>query len=539
MSDAQAIPDNLFYYSDQAKNANADLRNWIGLVLAPAVRGYQETAIDFGGNIDGLTAGTGIDVQTRNTLTDIAAMDEQVRSVGQAFLDAGDKGLGSVSLPPWAGTPLDAGDGNPSRYAVITTPDRAIADDLTQHGSQLAQYANKHGVDSYVLQQLKANKDDPYYLGGFYNGLTREEVNLLLLNEDSSKAADAFSASDSQLIATTLASTYAGNTLSSGRKADLAEWLTVCSADRFYPQFMTALASNPDAALGFVNSLSDEDFTNLAAGISGARPGYQDQRAALFINACAAALKGMDGPGQAAHLMTRLYTVLSEHTPPDINAIVPALATLLTSFYSVCSQPPPMFGNDQNLFENGTTVRNDIKGNAEVAAAYAWEFSKLIYSVNTASDSDQVFWRQLEENVAAAGLLALLPALPAAGLVVTAAMVEAAVTGWGIPQVDALLAGAPPDEQVPELRFYLTQDVYAQMQVAAQLLAQGQLVYVGPHGDLQESIGAATAGMPDSQILNWLLKNDENIMIARTDTRLSDALGVIDKAYLHKETLAL
>src|SRR5579875_3154584 len=118
MGDVQAIPDNLFSYSDQTSGANSDIAQWVSSVLAPAVRLYPETAIDLGSDIAELThPGTsGIDVETLSALSAISVTDEQVRVIGQACRDGGAPGQGSVTHTAVPELPRQPGH-RPRQYA--------------------------------------------------------------------------------------------------------------------------------------------------------------------------------------------------------------------------------------------------------------------------------------------------------------------------------------------------------------------------------------------------------------------------------------
>ena len=517
MNDAQAIPDNLFYYSDQTKNANADLRHWIARVLAPAVRGYQQTAIDFGGGIDGLTAGTGIDVEAQHALAQVSAVDEQVRPVGQAFLDAGNKGEGSVTLLACTGTPLDPGTGDPNRYAIITTSDNAVA---AEEGTQLAQYYFGHGLDKTVLQQLRAHEDDPSYLAAFYNGLPPDNLRALLGRADGTGGSE-LSGADRQLIATTLAHAYAASTLSADIKGTLMEWLlSPFSHADFYREFMTALANNKEAALSFTGSLTDMQFDQLAHGAGGGPVLDQAQSQVLFINMCTAALSAMSDPGQAKSLMDKLISVLTSTQPVEMDAVIGALVPLMANFYSVYFKVPPLYtgpdkGDDLELW----IQHHDVQYAAEIAG----ELSRWIYTTVGANETAQVFLRQLVEATAVAGLLIFPPVGAVAdgaalGVKVTLAMFEAAASGWGVAYLDGKVFDSPPDPRDKELSFNYSQAAYAQMLVVSQLLAEDQLTYADPH-------------VPSDQVLNWIMNHPDKVHIAGTDKSVYDIMNLVSAQY--------
>ena len=186
MGDVQAIPDNLFSYSDQTSGANSDIAQWVSSVLASAMRLYQETAIDLGSDIAELThPGTsGIDVETLSALSAISVTDEQVRVIGQAFLDAGDQGQGSITHTVSPEMLRQLGH-DPRQYAVITTTDSVLDQDVRledqralQHaeadGKLLADYAANNGFDDYFWKQLQEHENDPLYCAVLLNELAAD-----------------------------------------------------------------------------------------------------------------------------------------------------------------------------------------------------------------------------------------------------------------------------------------------------------------------------------------------------------------------------
>lgn len=363
MNDAQAIPDNLFSYSDQTTGASTDLQQWISSVLTPAVQLYQETALDLGNNIDDLTTphtGT-IDADTRNVLSSVSGTDKQVRAAGQAFLDAGDNGKGSVTFPAWFRNHPDPG-GDPTQYAIVSTPDSVIGDDLShQQGAQLAEYELKYGPDAYVFQQLAEHQNDPAFTAAFFNGLTPVRVNTLLITYgDWRGAAPPNGQDESGVLAQALASAYANGQLSPAIEKQIDEWLVLMPANRFRPLFYAALAKNPQAALNFINSLTAQQFSKLAAGAFG-RP-WQSE----FIEICTAAIKTCpDGPSAYALFLKITKAVTSGDTWNPYESDGQAIADLMAAVAAKMIPNPPA-GADQQELEVwtgtiGSTIRKLLK----------------------------------------------------------------------------------------------------------------------------------------------------------------------------------
>ncbi len=356
MSDAQAIPDNLFSYSGQTTGASTDLAQWVSGILTPAVRLYQETAIDLGSNIDGLTApGGSIDASAKSLLGRIRDADKQVRAVGQAFLDAGDNGLGTVRYPAWMHNHDPGGD--LTRYAIVTTSDGTISGDLSsQQGARLAGYYRTHGPDAYVFQQLAQHQNDPAYTAAFFSGLTPVQVNDLISTYGDWRGASPPSGQDeSGVLATALASAYASGELSSAVEKQIAQWLALMPADRFRPLFYAALAKDPQAALNFISSLTPQQFDKLAAGAFG-EP-WQSE----FMEVCTAAIDACPDGASAYQVFLKITSaVTSGDTWNPYENDGQAIADLVAATAAKMLTSPPAGTGQQQLEAWTVTIGSTV-----------------------------------------------------------------------------------------------------------------------------------------------------------------------------------
>jgi hypothetical protein len=382
-------------------------------------------------------------------------------------------------------------------------------------------------MDSYALQQLATHRDDRYYDAAFYNGLTGPALSKLLMTADDVVPGDQSGLRESRLFATTLATAYASDTLSAGVKSTLAEWLMI-PRPTFYPEFMTALADNKEAALSFTSSLTGTQFYQLARGAGG---GDVDQSQVMFINVCTAALSAVSDPSQARSLMDKLSSGLTSTQPRNMDAVIRALTPLMVNFYSVYFKTPPVFSGPAKGDELDQWIQQH---DAQYAGDIAGKFSNWIYTTEGANESSKVFLRQLVENTAVAGAFVFPPLAvadgAALGVKVTVAMLEAAAGGWGTAYLDGAVFSSP-DPQDEKMRFNYAQSAYAQMLITSQLLAQGQLTY----GPGQESVAQAAADqhVPADQILNWLMNHPYDVHIPGTGQNLENILTLVSDQYYH------
>ncbi|CAK7282808.1 hypothetical protein [Streptomyces misionensis] len=153
MGTASANPAHLFSYSDAATRAARELQDFVRTKVAPAMLAYarhQECLIPIDGK-----------VLTR--LNAVIATDTWVRTVGQAFLEAGGGGAGGVLMAD----------------RIVVTTDSGLAAGMVKLAEQdyrtIGNYRNDPGAAHAALAHLnslmKENGDDPEFATGLMRQL--------------------------------------------------------------------------------------------------------------------------------------------------------------------------------------------------------------------------------------------------------------------------------------------------------------------------------------------------------------------------------
>jgi len=524
-----ALPDSLYSYSRQTTNANN--QQFTGYFLKNLVSAADA---NFGNAPDGWPDYCGECASVARAIANslrwqILELDARVGIIGQEFEKAGSK--------------QTLGDPHFRTFQTQQQLDKALDDAAAQAGKKLASQVKGSRLTDAQWNELRGNDSNPAFTTAFFNSLDPRAFKEVVLPY-TYQGLDATD-DQTQTLATALASAYGAGHLSPAIERQLTHW-GVYSADQFLPQFLTALSANPQASMNYLKTLNESQFDGLASGSFSNQ--YPTQSQAAFLLVCATVMREEPDPSSALQFMDKVYNAYTATSPRDLTEILPALGTLMASFYSVYLKAPPTFpanGSEDNHFENGAQleqfIHDKIAGDAQTggkgAAYYAWGFSKWIYSTNQATGSSQVFTRQLAESVVLGAALALIPGVDFLAATVTIAAVENAASGWAVPQFDSHVYGTPPDPQDPELKFYETQAAYSQVQVAAQLLASGQLSYVDPVTGQKETIAeaAAAAHVPDEKVLTWLLTNGDYVEIAGTTQSLNNVMTQMGQAYLRTE----
>ena len=266
MGDAQAIPADLYTYSDQATGLAQDVATWVATVFAPALALYQGTAIDFGAHIAYITASQDgyLDALVRGALAGTQSTDRRVRTVGEAFEAAASSGLSGTTYtePSWIerfAEPVD----DPLQYATVTSTDGDVEDEETdalsaQDGAALAAKMNKDladplppaGVIQADLQQLKANKNDGSFAGAFLAGLDLRSM-ISLLSDEPDTMVDLFTAA------------LDAGTLTPATAAQLVDLMSSGQSQQFNEEFLASLKADPDAARAFFDGLDEQSLNKL------------------------------------------------------------------------------------------------------------------------------------------------------------------------------------------------------------------------------------------------------------------------------------
>jgi hypothetical protein len=543
MSDAQAIPDNLYYYSDQTTQANSALQTWIRTTLAPAVDLYRETAIDLGDSIPDLTlpASGSIDVDAQTCLGQTFNTDKHVHVVGQAFQEAGDTGTARVQMPGWMHNHPDPG-GDPTQYGIITTPNSTVDGNVTQiddaqrqkserQGQQLAKYILANGVNDYVLQQLKIHQNDPYYMAALFNSMTPAELQDFLshFTHDSNTK-------DGDLLTASLIAAFDSGALSKSSENSIANWLldtTDTDQMGLTIEFLAKIQADPMASRNFVESLTDNQFTEFANGLyfyMGEPGNTADLYASSFLDVCASALMAMNNKAEMKSFMDRVDRIFTNTRPSDMNDMMNALTHLLQNFETQYFSDPPIYKNTPSESKSAQ-LDAWINQQAGLMAGYVSDFGQWIFNTDSANSNEAAFQRGFLENIIISTALALIPVdLPLLGTAALA-MGEAAITSWLQPQIDSVLQNwmKQPGTDVAQKQqnaFLKAQEAYAKFELALQLFGEGQLV-IWQNGQEVPITLESTGCSSDDQLLTWILKNDAEVTLAGTDgqTTLGSLLG--------------
>jgi hypothetical protein len=277
-----ATPQCLYNYSDSATKANDEnLRSFFtkNLAAAAAAAPVADTAWSKGGNPPASALARAIAWFLR---WQVLELDARVRIVGEAFELAGNR--------------------QSPGYFTFQTPDqldKTINSELPsiQAANKLAQQVNQQGVTPDVLKRLQEYENDPAFMATFFNDLTPDQINELLSGYGVQLPGAPKSNPDwPGMLDQALVSAFASGALSPA---------TVQQIIRYMPpdQLLPALASNPKAALNFVESLTPDEINKMATYMPGtATSSIQPD----FIAVYAAAIKAAPDSNTAQYLFNQI-----------------------------------------------------------------------------------------------------------------------------------------------------------------------------------------------------------------------------------------
>jgi hypothetical protein len=246
---ASADPALLTAYSDACTHAAQDLQNWFRGVLAPALSVYLNAAAarNEGANIDMSAVRRLANVVQDRLPRHIATIyytDRDVRRVGRLFEEAGSSGgLHLPGILPLPGRPLD--------QVVHTTNDTLDRLDMRNGAALASQLDEAQRLGGSVLttfmNELGQYADDPLFCAGFYNALSREQLEKLPWNATTAQA---------------LATAFASGKLSGDAQSSIAYVLMDRDNSGEVPTAVfAALAANPHGAANFTRYLLAHEGT--------------------------------------------------------------------------------------------------------------------------------------------------------------------------------------------------------------------------------------------------------------------------------------
>jgi hypothetical protein len=243
MGTASATPQRLYDYAAQSTHASGDLASYVRTTLARLIAAYDAGAISAGSGISGLTSGGTIGAEIDHLLTQIWATDSHVRTVGRRFEEAGSRG--APSTPPWLTFQLVIPKPDPTK--PVETTDAGLDAASLADGAALARgltMARSFGGKQLALhwQELAKHLDDPVFCAGYYNALTREQLEQLPWNATNARA---------------LAAAFASGQLTPQKQTDIA--FVIMDRNNNTGEIPTAvfqaLAANPAGAANFARYL--------------------------------------------------------------------------------------------------------------------------------------------------------------------------------------------------------------------------------------------------------------------------------------------
>ncbi|MES4887430.1 hypothetical protein [Streptomyces sp. NPDC096012] len=356
---ASATPQFLFDYSKDATNAARLLEEFVRGTLAPAVAGYQATAVDFGSHIFRAAAGYApgapgtIDGQVTALLPRIIATDEHVALVGRLFQLAGGTRETVVNRVPFVNgprpvlgqPPLAAPD--PILTVFTDEASLAAAERAVGHygaGNALALSFDWSSTDAQDLapglKELAKHQDDEAFCVEFFNSLPRGTVPELIIY-------------GGPIVKRALATAYASGLLDARVEHEVVRSLELQmeqpTGNPAPAATLNALAANPAAAAAFARYLGKdpEALRHFMGGLGyrhEADPGYTlaaqagSQRACLSL--LTSAVPEMH-PGEVKSLVVAMGAHFPDVTPDDLQAILPDMRHFLATAAGAMSSPLP------------------------------------------------------------------------------------------------------------------------------------------------------------------------------------------------------
>lgn len=368
-----ATPLNLYDYANQTKGAHdailplctRALQGKIDDYYAGSKSAYHSLIPD----IEWLDIPPLIVDQVTKALSKCLNDDQSVYKVGVAFEDADNSS--SITYPPYLpGSPQYIPPGHSAKStAIIKLTANALNGDLArqqaqqaqQAGTDLAAYLRSHDdyIDDNFLQELKKHQDDPAFLAAFFAHIDNGVVyNLIELESGNS----VYAAQDAGKYIPSIAHAFAvffqsGPNNNTRTVADQMAWL-IGSYPEFEKAFVDDLKKNHQAALGFMNSLSDSGLNQLAQNYE-TPPGHVVEGFISCYDLMTIASSAMLActSSQANSLYTRIagpngfLSDMQSVDMPDLNALLPQFGAFLAN-YAAVELGPPKPGEDLTDWAN-------------------------------------------------------------------------------------------------------------------------------------------------------------------------------------------
>lgn len=521
---ASATPQFLYAYARNTTQANRPLHDFATGQLTNAVAAYRATAIDFGGNIHGLT--TGLDGSiVEHLLTQLGAVletDAGVGTTGRAFEQAG-----SGHRLPWGGFVL------PGASAFVQTTDGAVDAAPALAGAALA----GHVRDSLAAEGNQALKDmDPFrallesgdaqFAASFLRTLPRRDLQWILAAYGRTPQQPPWGPEHQNTVVQVLLQWYGNKNFDPAllRTVTAELFRTQSGVDGYTSNFydegslayvlVQALKSAPpETQARFAASLAGDPKT-LRLFLRGVNDyGPDGPRAALasrkqFLAVLASAATALD-PATAKSLSILVGKNLPKMNTTEFKAVLPELTAFYSATVAQTITPPPD-GQDPDVWAAalGAQLANELVPFLSMLKAAAPDLSHNNELLKSTLQNFYlgVFLRRVPEPVSS--------------------LLEAWISQKKLDPLMALMNKLAPDAKGKHLQAEGVNAAFVKVgetHLVHLLLTHGR-VY-GPDGRTPLRL---TGGTGDSRIINDIMRNPGTYHIDGSDRRFKSVANILD-----------
>ncbi|MFD8868259.1 hypothetical protein ACFV1F_28615 [Streptomyces sp. NPDC059590] len=332
MTTVSAIPENLFNYSDTCTNGAEQVQTWVRNVLTPAVTAYQNG----GGCV------TAIDVDTAKQLAAAYYTDRDVRTVGQAFLQAGGVLVRGRNQPIHANEKTVNAAFTKLQTEAARQQTEAAHQVQINAGAALAKrlMGAKPVEVTGIIRELAKHGNDPYFSAGFYNNLDEQHIETAMAQGGIPALVSAYSSGVLDKKVYDSVNTRLARPIQNVRFAVNLQDHYMTAAQKL--QFLNSIGANPVAARNFANNLTSGQLRQLFYGPASEIPGLRGS----LTNALTVAMWQQSGQPQARALMHTVSDGLFGDGAPKLthNQMQQLIGPLMEFYSAGISQslvPPP------------------------------------------------------------------------------------------------------------------------------------------------------------------------------------------------------
>lgn len=278
MARVSAIPEHLFTYSDTCTERTVQMQSWVRSVLGPALMDYQAG----GGVCDPL------DVDLAQQVAAAYYTDRDVRTVGQAFLQAGGGGVDLTAPVRVRETDVNAAYQTLLQHEAQVNAGAALAGRMmgTRDNAKLRA----------IMAELAKHANDPYFTVGFYNNLDESRVVTAMQLGGVQPLVSAYASGRLDKHVTDLVAFMLSMHNTAPGDEDKPYLMYQSRTDAL--DFLRALKSNPQASRYFAESLSKDQLRKIFYG------SLSDSKfRSAFVNVLTAGLSQEPTPDRSRALM--------------------------------------------------------------------------------------------------------------------------------------------------------------------------------------------------------------------------------------------